>query len=91
MHGADDEVYKLYYAEHLLLNEAADELSAAQSELTAARADAERLDWLEDKTKCYWVAIQRQPDAEHIFSGHGKLIRAAIDEAIRRGGEGERK
>ncbi len=44
--------------------------------------DAARLDWLENSDVCYWVDVQRQPDAEMMYAGGGPGLREAIDAAL---------
>lgn len=56
-------------------------LTAAKTELAALRADAERLSYMEDADRCYWVSVQSQPHGSHIFSGQGRGLRSAIDAA----------
>ena len=53
-----------------------------RDERDALRADAERLDWMEDALKCYFFQVQSQPSGAYIVQGYGKKLRAAIDAAI---------
>ena len=52
------------------------------AERDALRADAERLNWMEDALKCYFFQIQSQPSGAYVVQGYGKKLRAAIDAAI---------
>jgi len=53
----------------------------AEQREQAAMEDSERMDWLEDITKCYWVTVQTHPSAQHIYSGQGPALRESIDAA----------
>lgn len=53
------------------------------------RRDAERLDWLEDIGRCYWVTVQTRPHGGYLFSGQGPALRSAIDRAMAEGREGK--
>ena len=57
------------------------------TELEGVRKDAERLDWMEDVSKCYWVQVDAQPDGHTVRAGQGTGLRAAIDAAIAAGKE----
>ena len=50
--------------------------------LEAAEKDAQRLDFLEDEKRCYWVEFQVQPSGEMLYAGNGLALREAIDSAI---------
>ena len=55
-------------------------------ENSALRRDKERLDWLEDKERCYYAYVQAQPDARYIWLGSGAGLREAIDVAMAKEG-----
>ena len=58
------------------------EFERLTAERDALRADAERLNWMEDALKCYFFQIQSQPSGAYVVQGYGKKLRAAIDAAI---------
>ena len=58
------------------------EVDRTIAERDALRADAERLNWMEDALKCYFFQIQSQPSGAYVVQGYGKKLRAAIDAAI---------
>ena len=65
------------------------ENAALRAELERVRKDAERLDWMEDVSKCYWVQVDAQPDGHTVRAGQGTGLRAAIDAAIAQGRGGK--
>lgn len=61
--------------------------TTADAALDEALKDAGRMDFLEDKDRCYWVDVQSQPDGMMMYAGQGPGLREAIDAAIaQRGG-----
>lgn len=64
-----------------------DYVADLEAQRDEALKDAGRLDFLEDKDRCYWVDVQRQPDGMMMYAGQGPGLREAIDAAIaQRGG-----
>jgi len=60
---------------------------ALREQVARMEADAARLDWLEDRGRCYCVEVQSQPSGDYIYPNGGRsTLRAAIDTA-RAGGE----
>ena len=59
-----------------------EDIESLTAERDALRADAERLNWMEDALKCYFFQIQSQPSGAYVVQGYGKKLRAAIDAAI---------
>lgn len=63
-------------------------LIAAIQRIEELAKDAERLDFIEDPARTYWITIQTQPNANHIRAEQGAGTRAAIDAAIKEEGNG---
>lgn len=58
------------------------ERDALLAEIAGLREDKERLDWLENHDKCYWVEIQSEPHGGHVYKGHPGISEIMIREAI---------
>lgn len=56
-------------------------------ELMELRKDKERLDWLSNPDKCYFIEIQSQPNGDYIYCSHPfqQDVRQAIDSAMEKG------
>lgn len=55
---------------------------AGEGEIEALRKDAERMAYLRDPQRVYFVQVQRQPDGEYVCRASGEKVRACIDAAI---------
>ena len=79
-HVADLEAQRDYFAK--LYGETCEKYVSVQTQRDEALKDAGRMDFLEDKDRCYWVDVQRQPDGMMMYAGQGPGLREAIDAAI---------
>lgn len=81
LNGPDGDTWVRWTYYDALRTAATEKIAALKAENEALRKDAERLNWLEDRSRCYWVSVQGQPAGNVIRSGQGEGLREAIDAA----------